>query len=142
MTHINSSVEEDIQRRLTESTQIESEKGVLYLHIYFCRYVEGEQHITGDSAFRPLSRKFSGLPWFLRELIQRRELVLCFDSPACWDGESEPIPEGRMAEVRTQIESALKKKYKRYSVEFHNSKDGAGRDWWDPPEANKKESLS
>lgn len=118
MALISDEVETSIQEQLPRSTTITIPGGILYTNIHFVRYVQGDKHLTGDCFYRLIGDPWHWMPWLLRELLQPKEFILRFDAPVCWDNQTNPIAVHELEQILLRVTSALRKKYKRFKIEF------------------------
>jgi hypothetical protein len=125
MTKTIKSVEEEIQRILPRSTPIQIDGSLLYMLSFqgdvFYRYVEGTKHITGDYRHEYVNEPWYYWPSYIaRFLFSTKQIVLKLDSPVCWDNEDDPISDEDLRGILSRIESALRKRYKRFKIEINN----------------------
>lgn len=63
-------------------------------------------------------------PWYFwiskiaRFLFAPKRYALVLASPLCWDNEDDPILQDESRAIIDRIERALRKRYKRFAVEF------------------------
>jgi hypothetical protein len=118
LEQISEAAETRIQQELSKSTAIAVDDFVLYLNLRFFRYVEGSKHITGDCGYRFAGPRWYWAPWLVEQIFAKKDLVLKFDSPVCWDNESAPIPGEVLERILSRIERALARKHKRFKIEI------------------------
>lgn len=121
MGYISESNEVSIQVQLPASTSVAIDGAMLYINAQFFRYIEGGQHITGDCSCHVAGEPWYWLPRIARELFTRKVYILNLETPICWDNDGQPIPKGRLAEILSRMDRALRKKHLKYKIEFYGA---------------------